>query len=291
MDFSIIIPCWNSERFVERCLRALFNQSWPGDRYEVILVDNNSTDASLRIARSFPQLIVLEEPVQSSYAARNRGVRRATGKILAFTDSDCEVSPTWLEEMAASLADESVALVLGDVRYARESFGLRMAADYEAAKAQYVWTDQGERLCYAYTNNVALRREVFERCGPFPQIERGGDVVFASNVVREYGAHAVRYAGKSRIRHLEINGVADWLRKVCTYGRSYVSYHRLSRRQSLNFRDRWDVMRNTIAGNHYSAGQAVSLAALLGLGAIGYEASRLMRSVAERPAGRGVDLF
>ena len=286
MDFSVIVPCLNSEPFLERCLTALFAQSWPRNRYEVILVDNNSRDSSIRIARSFPELIVLEEGIQSSYAARNQGVRRAKGRFLAFTDSDCVVCPTWLEQMASSLTEPGVALVLGDVRFARESFGLKIAADYEAQKTKYVWTNQGGRLCIAYTNNMAVRREVFEQCGPFLQIARGGDVIFASKVAGRYGPESVRYASKSQIHHLEINRVSDWLRKVSTYGRSYVGYQELSRTKPLGFRDRWKVMRKTISENHYSITRAFSLAMLLGLGAVVYEVNRMLQSMRGTPGDR-----
>ena len=104
MDFSVIVPCFNSERYLRRCLEALFTQTFPRDRYEVVLIDNNSSDRSLEIARSFPDLLVLQEGIQSSYAARNRGFRKSRGKMLAFTDSACEACPPWLEEIAASLA-------------------------------------------------------------------------------------------------------------------------------------------------------------------------------------------
>ncbi len=146
MDFSVIVPCYNSERYLGRCLEALFTQTFPRDRYEVILVDNNSTDRSVEIARGFPELTILVEEIQSSYAARNHGIRQARGRILAFTDSDCEVCSTWLEELASSLAEPPTALVLGSKRNASESFALRMVADYEAEKAKYVCARQNKRL-------------------------------------------------------------------------------------------------------------------------------------------------
>jgi glycosyltransferase involved in cell wall biosynthesis len=278
MDFSVIVPCFNCEAFLERCLTALSTQTWPRNEYEVILVDNNSTDGSLKIARRFPGVILLNETVQGSYAARNFGVRHSSGRLIAFIDPDCEGGPAWLETMAAAFARPGTAVALGDVRFARESFGLTLAADYETQKAKYVWGGHGRRLGYVYANNMTVCRDVFEKCGPFEQIERGGDVVFSSRVVTNYGAESVRCIPNT-VSHLEINHLSDWFRKLNTYGRSYVNYSRLSHTKSLSFRDRFEVMRQTIACNQYSTPRSLSLAGLLALGCARYDFSRLVHSI------------
>jgi glycosyltransferase involved in cell wall biosynthesis len=279
MDFSIVVPCFNSELYLRQCLAALFAQTFPRDRYEVILIDNNSTDRSVQIARDFPQLTVLEEEIQSSYAARNRGVRQAKGEILAFTDSDCEVCPTWLEEMASSLAEPGTAMVLGGTRNARESLALRMVADYEAQKAEYVCTQRDKRLYYAYTNNMAVRREVFQQCGPFLPIARGADVVFVSRVLESGGTESVRYVREAQIRHLEINRISDWRRKMSTYGRSYESYRTWSHTRPLDYRERFKVLGRTIARNRYPWARALLLVVLLAIGVVPYELGRILQSM------------
>lgn len=285
MDLSVIVPCFNNEPYLWRCLNALCTQTYPRDRYEVILIDNNSTDQSVEIARGFPELAVLEEELQSSYAARNRGVRQARGEILVFTDSDCEVCPTWLEEMASSLARPGRALVLGGRRNARESFTLGMLADYEAQKAEYVCSQQNKRLYYGYTNSMAVHREVYQRCGPFMQIARGADVVFVSRVLETYGTESVRYVHKAQLRHLEINRVSDWYRKMGTYGRSYVSYRAWSHTRPLGFRERFEVLRRTIARNRYTWARALSLVVLLAVGVVPFELGRILQSM-RRKTGR-----
>jgi glycosyltransferase involved in cell wall biosynthesis len=281
MDFSVIVPCLNSEAYLERCLKALSTQTWPRTQYEVILVDNNSTDASLKIARGFAGIRVLKETFQSSYASRNLGVRHSTGRLIAFTDSDCECGPAWLETMATAFARPGTAVALGDARFARETFCLTLAADYEAEKAKYVWAGRGGRIGYVYANNMAVRREVFDKCGPFDPIERGADVVFSSRVVKTYGAASVIYI-RNIVSHLEINYISAWLEKQSVYGKSYAYYHRLSQTKPLSFRDRIEVMRQTIIFNRYSAPRALSLAGLLAIGCARYDFSRLLHSIRNR---------
>jgi glycosyltransferase involved in cell wall biosynthesis len=285
MDFSVIVPCFNNEAYLARCLHALCTQTWPGDRYEVILVDNNSTDRSVEIARGFPGVTVLTEEIQGSYAARNRAVREARGETLVFTDADCVVCPAWLAEMAAALADPGTGLVLGGRRHARESFALSMAADYDAQKVEYICAQRDKRLYYGYTNNMAVRREVFDRCGPFMQVARGSDTVFVSRVVETDGAESVRYAHKAWLRHLEIVRLSDWYRKMGIYGRSSGRYRAWSHTRPLGFKQRLEVLRRTIARNHYSWPRGLSLVALLAVGVVPFEVGRMLQSMRRKTAG------
>ncbi len=285
VDISVVVPCFNNEPYLRRCLEALFSQTYPRDRYEVILVDNNSTDQSLQVAREFPGLILLKEGIQSSYAARNLGCQKAKGRILAFTDSDCEVGSTWLEMLSSPLSEPGTALVLGAVRSASESFGLKMAADYEAEKVAYVCAQRDPRLYCAYTNNLAVRREVFERCGPFIQLARGADVVFLSRVLDAFGTGSVGYVREARLRHLEIRRVWHWWRKLRTYGRSGETYRIWSRTQPLSFRQRLAVMRLTIERNQYSGMRAASLGAILAVGLAAFESGRLRQRLFRSAAG------
>jgi glycosyltransferase involved in cell wall biosynthesis len=84
---SIILPARNEERSIERALDALNALAYPRERYEVIVVDNGSTDATTRIARS-RGVQVLQHPEGRVGAVRNAGAAGATGSILAFLDAD-----------------------------------------------------------------------------------------------------------------------------------------------------------------------------------------------------------
>lgn len=245
MDVSVIIPCWNEERHLSRCLEALLTQTLTSDSYELILVDNMSTDRSVEIARQYASVKVLQETKQSSYAARNTGTRLAQGRILAFTDADCVVCPEWIERIRAGLADDRTALLLGGRRFGRETFVLRNLADYEFEKARFVFSQDDASLYYAYTNNMAVRRDVFDRSGPFVEIARGGDVVFVSKVIAANGCGAVKFVPEMLIRHLEIDRWYSWHRKMWIYGRSYQRYHQLSRTRPLSYRNRLVILRST----------------------------------------------
>jgi len=102
---SVIIPARNEERFLPATLGALFQSEYPKDQFEILLIDNGSTDATIAIAKSFG-VTVLECPGITIAALRNRGATSARGNFLAFLDADCVPSPRWLKEIESALSSQ-----------------------------------------------------------------------------------------------------------------------------------------------------------------------------------------
>jgi glycosyltransferase involved in cell wall biosynthesis len=114
---SVIIPIYNDANRLTRCLAALEAQTYPRTDFEIIAVDNGSTDNLAEVAAQFPQVRFLSEPTPGSYAARNRGLAAAAGEFIAFTDADCVPDPQWLANGVDALRrDERCGLVAGGIR-------------------------------------------------------------------------------------------------------------------------------------------------------------------------------
>jgi glycosyltransferase involved in cell wall biosynthesis len=219
LDFSIVVPVFNAEPFIERCLRSLIRQTYPADRYEIIVVDNNSIDRSAAITAKFHDVNLLHEPEQGSYAARNRGIRAAQGEVVAFSDPDCEVQADWLEKIYRATERTEVGIVLGDRRFAGDTGVLGMLAAYESSVGERIFHGHKVDCYYAYTNNMAARMSLLKSLGGFRYLQRGADTLFLRDAVTRHGPSIVHYAPDVVIRHLEISRVADYLRKKGIYGR------------------------------------------------------------------------
>ncbi len=100
---SVVIPAYNESRIIESCLRALLAQSHPAD--EIIVVDNNSTDDTVALARAFPGVTVITEPRQGITYARTAGFDAATGDIIARIDADTVVSPGWVGKIRSEFLE------------------------------------------------------------------------------------------------------------------------------------------------------------------------------------------
>lgn len=100
---SIVVLNWNGKPYLERCLSAALAQSYPD--FEVILVDNGSTDGSVEYASAaFPEVQIIHNQENLGFAAGNNvGIKASRGKFIATLNNDTEVDPLWLEELVAAM--------------------------------------------------------------------------------------------------------------------------------------------------------------------------------------------
>jgi len=102
VEASIIIPTYNRKSILEKCLKALFNQNCPKDKYEIILIDDGSTDDTRTMIESLSPSCKLKylrnEKRMGVPRTRNKGIRQARGKYIIFTDSDIIVTPNFIRQ-------------------------------------------------------------------------------------------------------------------------------------------------------------------------------------------------
>jgi GT2 family glycosyltransferase len=197
-DVSVIVAVRNSVRTVGACVTSLLAVSYPADRFEIVVVDNGSTDGTREALRTFGTSIrVLTEPTRGAAAARNRGIRSARGWLMAFTDADAVVEREWLSALVAPFRDSRVAMVGGRIASRVganriERFGERIHDHRHAIEV--------EDPPYVITCNAALRRHVIESVGLFDEtLLRGQDVDLAWRVHRT--GYRLVYAPNAVVRH------------------------------------------------------------------------------------------
>lgn len=268
---SVIVPYLDAEPYLARCIESLLSQSLPRHCYEIFLVDNNSRDGSAAIAARYDGVHRLSEPKRGAYAARNRAIRDAAGDIIAFTDSDCEAQPDWLEKILAAMCEPQVRIVLGRLRYASDEGLLSMLSAFEAEKASYVTGQPIRERHYGYTSNMAVRRDLLALLGPFSERRRGSDVILVHRALEAHGPQAIRYCSNVTVRHLEIARLRDFYRKQLIYGRSTENLSRHVPYRPLTYEERWKVLRRTVRRNDYSRLDVVRLLAVLICGGMLYQ--------------------
>jgi len=265
---SVVIPFHGAERWIERCVEGVLSQAYPREAYEVLLVDNNSSDGSAGIVERYPGVTLLHEPAQSAYAARNRGARAARGDILVFTDADCVPRGDWLASMSEAMRDPRVELVVGSVTPGGDSPLVNLLGAYEDVKARHIVASGDARLYVGHAGNMAMRRATFDRCGPFVEWRRGSDTTLVRRVVDSRSCGAVRYEPGAAVEHLEVERPADYLAKVFTYGRSYRHYRRLNGCRPLTSGKRLRLLGATMRRERPTPldGARLSVVLLVGLG-------------------------
>ncbi len=163
---SVIVPVYNAPEDIRNCLGSLVEQTYPDKRWELLVVDNDSTDRTPEVVKEYDEAKLLRElEIQGSYAARNKGMKNADGEIIAFIDSDCTPEPDWLEQGVKGLSCKSADLGGGKVRFTYSS--THSAAEmYDSMVNMQIEQNIKERSV-AKTANLFVRKEVFEAIGMF----------------------------------------------------------------------------------------------------------------------------
>jgi uncharacterized protein (TIRG00374 family) len=166
LSVSVVIPAYNSADTLPACLHALQAQTFSPDRYEVIVVDDGSTDDTARVAHDLGAQII-SQPNAGQAAARNRGARAARGDVLLFTDADCAPAPDWIERMMAVFVDPDVAGAKGVYRtQQRELVARFVQVEYEDKCDRM---RAGETIDFVDTYSAGYRRDVFWSVGGFDE--------------------------------------------------------------------------------------------------------------------------
>ncbi len=114
---SVIVPNLNNAGRLKQCLAQLVAQSYQRALYEIIVIDNGSTDDSLEVADKFPVRLLQQTAIKSPYACKNMGIRRSSGEILAFLDSNCVPDRQWLMHSIRCMEHQKVDIVIGRLIY------------------------------------------------------------------------------------------------------------------------------------------------------------------------------
>lgn len=157
MRVSVIIPV-RDDPPVFRCVESVLASASPGERPEVVVVDNGSAQPFRQALDGLgPQVRIIDEPIPGAAAARNAGIAAATGDVLLFTDADCVVHPGWVAAALEGLDRTGADILRGSAGGLAETPGARLI---EASFAPRRRWRPGQRVSVD-TKNMAARRQVF----------------------------------------------------------------------------------------------------------------------------------
>jgi glycosyltransferase involved in cell wall biosynthesis len=159
---SVVVPAYNEEIYLPACLESLQKQTYPPDKFEVIIADNNSKDMTAEIARSSGATVIQVKNQGHAYALA-AGIQAAKGEIVAATDADTVVSRNWLNMIERAFRDQKVVAVTGAVFYDTSNELLR---EWMRRSSYYGYLFY-QRLHFAIGktllagNNLAVRRGAY----------------------------------------------------------------------------------------------------------------------------------
>lgn len=198
---SVVIPVYNDATSLDKCLRALSEQTYVEDEYEVVVVDNASEEDIGAVVTPYDRARIVYEDRPGSYAARNKGVREAEGEIIAFTDADCIPATSWIEQGIRRLTgDGGCDLVGGQIDFFFEIPGRPTPAELFDSTHYLDQETYVREENFAATANAFTWKRLFDEVGPFDDTLRsGGDTEWGRRV--KNGGGTICYAEEARVRH------------------------------------------------------------------------------------------
>ena len=181
IEVSFVIPTLNEEEYLPQCLDAVRRQTVNGKRYEIIVVDNGSTDKTVQIAKEYGARI-FSAPGKTVAALRNVGARDAKGGYVAYVDADCVIDRHWLENALKHFPDEKVAAVGSPTDIVTDSTWVQKYWHLVRSKKNQV-----AFVKWLPTENLIVRRPALESVGGFNEaLTTCEDVDFCYRLSRKY---------------------------------------------------------------------------------------------------------
>jgi len=213
---SVIIPHLNNLPGLKLCIESLLKQSYPLSNYELIVVDNGSTDEQLKSLKKLMinNFILLEENKLGSYNARNLGLKNTKGNIIAFTDSDCIPNYDWIKTGVNYLNKiNNVGIVGGNIElFYKDNNNLNIVELYEKVFAfnQRTYID---KLNFSTTANLFTSISVIKDVGNFDEtFKSSGDRDWCNRAHRK--GYKIIYAENLVVKHPARNGFKEYFNKM-----------------------------------------------------------------------------
>lgn len=213
---SVVVPSYNGKRTLKACLDSLQKLNYPD--YEIILVDDGSTDATRQIALANPKVRYFHHEQNLGLSvARNSGIAAATGEIIAFTDSDCRADEEWLYYLVGSLlSNDFVAMGGPNLFPPEDSLTAAAVMASPGGPAHVMLTDrQAEHIPGC---NLAIYKWVLTALGGFdPIFRRAGDDVDICWRLQQAG-HKIGFSPAAFVWHYRRSTIRDYLKQQQGYG-------------------------------------------------------------------------
>ena len=215
---SIVICSYNGASTAESCLRSMEKLRYPGE-YEVIFIDDGSTDRTQEILQKFPHVRNIRQKNKGLSYARNVGMEAARGEIVVYTDSDCEADEDWLYYIALALVRSGYVGTGGPNLIPDEGSWVADCVGLSPGGPTHVMIDDREAE-HVPGCNMAFHKWALKQVNGFdPQFRKAGDDVDVIWRLQDLG-YAIGFAPAAQVWHYRRNTIKAYLKQQRGYGQA-----------------------------------------------------------------------
>jgi glycosyltransferase involved in cell wall biosynthesis len=236
--FSVIIPTYNRLNEISELLLSLNEQVFPQERFEVLVVDDGSTDGTDAFIQNFSQdsglnIRFLRQDHKGPGTARNLGMEHAAGKYLLFIDSDCIAHPRWLQAYADEVEKRDVAGFGGPDRVRDDFTPLQKAIDYSMTSFLTTGGIRGhskKKLSKYYPRsfNMGVRKDIVQKIGGMNDLRHGQDIEFSNRIIA-CGEPVIKVEN-AVVYHKRRTSVRKFFKQVYNWGVARINLYKIDKK-------------------------------------------------------------
>lgn len=233
---SVIIPTYNRPERLAQCIKAIAKQDYPGEHFEVIVVDDGSKislDAVVAPIQAQINLQLLRQSNAGPATARNNGAAKAQGEFIVFTDDDCQPTPNWLSSIAQQLQANPKAMIGGRTINALSDNIFSTASQALIDYLYEYYNPQLTQAAFFASNNIAMPTAGFRQLGGFDAafpLAAAEDRDFCDRWQQQ--GYPMVYAPEVTIKHFHHLNLSSFWRQHFGYGRGAFCFHQLRSRRT-----------------------------------------------------------
>lgn len=221
---SIIIPTYNRAEKLKRCLKSILSLRYRSDWYEIIIVDDASTDRTKGVIKEFSDWyknisLISNKKNRGPASSRNKGVKNSKGEIIVFIDDDCIPQKGWFKEIEKSHKRYKHELAIGGKTESLDKTkNISIFRDFQRKYCMKRNSIHKKHLYYLPTDNISYKREVFKKVGYFNESLRySEDIEF--NMRLSKINKPVKYNKDMIVYHEHEKTIRDFIKRSYQYGR------------------------------------------------------------------------
>ena len=234
---SVVIPTYNRKEMLKKCLDSLFNQTYPRDKYEIIVVNDGSTDGTEEVLKYYADnaqkvLKWFSQENKGVSAATNLGIQNSKGEIICFTGDDCIAERDWIKNLVGSFSDSRISSIGGEVKAHGPDNIIEKYSEKKGILNQKKFRNS------IITGSAAYRKDVLDEIGGFDTDLRNCVDIDISMQVRLSG-YELGYNPKAIVYHHHISTLKGLIKQQFYYGKGNA---RLNKKYTEDFKPSYNMI-------------------------------------------------
>ncbi|MBU0761874.1 MAG: glycosyltransferase [Candidatus Altiarchaeota archaeon] len=217
---TVVVPTYNAEKTIEILIKSLERLDYPKKRIEAVFVDDESSDKTRELIGEHKWITLIKQKHAGPAAARNKGWKKATGEIVVFTDSDCEVPAEWSKKIADELEKEDI--VGGSLKPATT---YSLAENFEQNRRDRLYGTRRKYVSELPSCNLAFKKKVLEDIKGFNEVYKRAsaeDYDLCSRAVER--GYKILYEPRIYVTHYHSQNIRGILRRAYVHGQEIIAY-------------------------------------------------------------------